>query len=242
MTMADTKDDDGGRDATRGGMPPPPGSKPSAPHANSDDATSFGRGAPILPGSQPRAEAPANEPEREAVPPQSDAPADSPTVIAEEDQDLEATVIGEVASPFSLMRLKPTGHPLPITLTRNSYVVGRTRTSDIPLFSKTAHRRHATLSLRAGAWILEPFEKNIVIANGDLVRGEVQLVHKMRLQFGDDELIFFDEYKAGVPARGETAAKAAPPGSRRRMMMMMVLVAVVAAIAVAVLLLWQGGQ
>jgi hypothetical protein len=238
MLMADTTDDIGGHDATHGGMPPPPGSKPPAAQAKDGD-TDPGRGAPILPGSKPRTESTAKQAEPEAVAAPPSAPAESPTVIVGENEDLEATVIGEVASPFSLMRLKPAGHPLPITLTRISYAIGRSRSCDIPLFSQTAHRRHAQLSLREGSWILEPFENNIVIANGDLVRGEVQLTHKMRLQLGDDELIFFDEYKAGVKPRGEATRAAAHSISGR--WRMMAVVAVAAAIAVAAWLLWRGG-
>lgn len=236
--MMTDPDDKGGRDATRAGMPPPPGAKAESPPK--DRETDFGRGVPILPGGKAPSTTPAAEPKAGEAQP-ADAAEDKPTVIEEETGDLEATVIGEIASPHSLMRLKPAGHPMPITLTRNTYVLGRGGNSDLALFSKTAHRRHAKLSLREGAWILEPFENNIVIANGDLVRGSVRLVHKMRLQFGDDELMFFDEYKAGVQTAHKEDQTREPAPNRRRIWLLALLAAVVAVVFTAVVT-WLRGQ
>jgi uncharacterized membrane protein len=62
----------------------------------------------------------------------------------------------------------------------------------------------------------------------------------MRLQLGDDELIFFDAYKAAVTPTEERNAKEAP--SRSRQWMVIALVALVALVAIAALLIWGGGQ
>jgi len=231
--MTNSKDED--RDATHSGMPPLPGSNAAEPQAKPPSGeTDPGLGQPVLPGQKPRAASPSPpEPEVRPAGPQ-EADADSPTVIA--DEDLEATIIGEVTSPYSLVHLKPPGHPTPIKLTQSSYVVGRSRGCDVLLFSATAHRRHAKLLQRDEAWVLEPIENNVVIANGDLVRGEVQLVHKMRLQFGDDEFAFFDERKAARPP-GKEAEQATRSGRHGGNIL---LAAAVLAIAVAAFFLWWG--
>jgi hypothetical protein len=202
--------------------------------------TDSGRARPVLPGAK-APETPAPPPQPAPPPSPPDLPEDRPTII---DDDDERTMLGEVTSPFSLMRMKPPGHPLPITLTRNSYVIGRSRDSNIPLFSQTAHRRHAKLYKREDVWILEPFENHVVIADGDLVRGEVEVVHKMRLQFGDDEIVFFDAYKAAAEPRQGQKAKAAQAkvsGDERssRTVILIAVAAAVAAIAVAAWLLWS---
>jgi len=231
------KDDE--HDATHIGRPPPPGARTIQPKKDGD--TDSGRARPILPGAKASVEMPATPPQF-APPSPPELPAeDRETVI---DDDEERTVIGELASPFSLMRMKPAGHPLPITLTRNSFVIGRSRECDIPLFSQTAHRRHAKLYKRDDVWVLEPFENHVVIADGDLVRGEVEVVHKMRLQLGDDEIVFFDAYKAAAEPRagqkpkvGQAKAHGEKQGSRLPVVVIAVAV-LVAELAVVAWFLW----
>lgn len=228
--MADTKDESGDRDATRGGVPPPPGTAaPSERDAAADSETRIGGAVPPLPGAPPPAPA-AGEAQAPKTTAAGTAAADEArTVVGGE--DLEATVV-EVRSPFSLMHVKPPGHTLPITLTAGRYLLGRSRSCDIQLFSPTAHRKHARMELRGDVWLLEPIENSVVLANGDLVRGQVVLSHKMRLQLGDDELMFFDERRAGVQA-----APSASPAARR--WRGLAAAGIAAAVVAAALLWWR---
>ena len=235
--MSDTDDDDGGRDSTRAGVPPLPSAKPGAPKPTHEE-THVGGSVPVLPGAKhPTPPPPGPTPGKTDQPPPAAPPADNlkndeATRLRSDDEDLEETVF-EVRSPFSLVRVKPPGHAAPITLSGSSYILGRSRTCDIQLFSASSHRQHAKLLSRAGAWVLQPIENHIVIANGDLVRGEIQVVHKMRLQLGDDELLFFDERKAATATR----TGGAMPGPGRRGLPRW---AALAMIAVAVLVVAGG--
>lgn len=217
--MTDTKDDGDG-EATRSG-PPSPGAK--APGKTAHEETRVGGRVPVLPEAKPPP-APA--------PPRAEDADNAKTVI---DEDLEETVF-ETHAPCSLMRVKPAGHGVPITLSESSYEIGRSRSCGIQLFSPSSHRRHAKLLARGGGWVLEPIDNSIVIANGDLVRGEVQVVHKMRLQLGEDELVFFDERKAAMQPRADTPTPML--GRRSLSTAQLAAIAVVVVVAAGVLLWW----
>jgi FHA domain len=220
-----------------GGAPPrPPGvPPPSAPPASGETpaASPPPPAASAAPAASPPAPAASGAAEadrtgRAPVPPPKTPPAGD--YLEEE----EGTVLLSTASarPCSLQRLAPAGHGAAIVkLDRDSYLMGRSHTCDIQLFSATASRQHAQLLKKGDAWVLRPVEDKVVIAGGVRVKEEVCLTHKMRLQLGGDELLFFDE---AVAASGPTTAIPASGDVQRRRGVRGVLVAVAVAIVVGV--------
>ncbi len=193
-------DDDKKDDATRvGGGPPAAPKLPGAGSRSPGEGTRHGGAPPVLPG-------------KPGPPPAGSAPPPEPPAESE-----ETIAVGQVTerTPFSLQRVQPPGHTGVVYLTGQTYLLGRKHGADLPLFSPTASREHARLEFRADGWYLEPSADNTVIANGSVVRGAVRLEHKMRLQIGGDELIFFDESVA-VAGIAPARAAAAPSGRSRR--------------------------
>jgi pSer/pThr/pTyr-binding forkhead associated (FHA) protein len=174
-------------------LPPPTPKQPSAAASPSTAAASepvaVARPAP-QPAQRPETSTPARP-----------APA---APVGEED---EGTIIitQRVRATVRLQRVQPAGRSETIGLDRSSYLLGRSHTCDIQLYSRTASRVHARLTHRDGKWHVEPVEDRMVLANGVRVRDETLVTHKMRLQLGGDELLFLDdkavsETPAGVPA------------------------------------------
>jgi pSer/pThr/pTyr-binding forkhead associated (FHA) protein len=138
----------------------------------------------------PRARADAPAGEEKAVPDVSR------TVGATSDAQ-DATVLvssSPAAQAAQLERVAPKDKRGTIELSRSTYVFGRSRSSDIPLFTATSSREHARLVRQGGRWAIEPLAHKTVVAGGVRVtRGTVQLTHKMRLKMGEDEFLFLDE-------------------------------------------------
>jgi pSer/pThr/pTyr-binding forkhead associated (FHA) protein len=242
MSDGDKKDD-----ATHlGGAPPvapklpsaaPPGAAPgSPPPPKAPDDTHVGSAPPRLPrpGMPPSPPPPAPQPIGRPV---------APTVEPAEDDGEETVAIAPVTqrTPFSLQRVQPPGHAGVIYLTRDTYLVGRKQGADLPLFSPTASREHARLERRGDGWYVAPVENKTVVANGSSVHAALRLEHKMRLQIGGDELIFFDESSATRAATSASAA-AAPAGTRRRWLWVLIICVLAAAgVGLAWLLRWPNG-
>lgn len=146
--------------------------------------------------------------------------------------------IGQVSqrSPHSLQRVQPAGHTGVVYLTGDTYLMGRKHGADLPLFSPTASREHARLVRRTDGWYLETLAEKAVIANGSLVRTEVRLEHKMRLQIGGDELIFFDETKLALSVPAQPAE--APANRSRRWLWISIAAAALIALAAVAAWLW----
>lgn len=119
-------------------------------------------------------------------------------------EDATVIIAGRAQSMVRLQRVQPTGRSEMIALDRSTYILGRSHTSDIELFTPTASREHARLVYRDGQWYLQPFEQHAVLVDGKMVRHEARVTNRMRLQLGDDELVFLD---GSAPAVGEGAAK-----------------------------------
>jgi len=107
--------------------------------------------------------------------------------------------------PARLQRMQPPGRSDIINLDRTHYLMGRLPSCDLRLYSQTASREHAQLTVRDGHWFLTPVEGKAVLVNGTQVKEEVPLIHKMRLRLGGDELVFLDE-------SGATSIEEAPRG------------------------------
>ena len=227
--MADADDDEGTK---IGGAPPPRPKLPAAaapapaapapPPAEVSGDTHIGGGPPKRPG-----------------PPQTPAAAQSPppaAPAAEDDDEAETQFIEvrRLRSPHSLQRVRPAGHTQIIYLDRAGYRLGRAEGCDIALYSPIASRQHAQLTRAAQGWVLEAVEGKLVLADGERVTGQVALRHHMRLQFGDDELIFHDETaivaQAAPPATDNAARGPAVPGGRRWLLWTIVVVALAAAL------------
>jgi FHA domain-containing protein len=208
-----------------------------------DDATHLGGVPPVapkLPSTAPPSGAPAKAPDDTHVgsaPPQLPRPGTppsprpvAPTAEPAADDGEETVAIAPVTqrAPFSLQRVQPPGHAGVVYLTRDTYLAGRKQGADLPLFSPTASREHARLERRSDGWYVAPLEGKTVIANGSSVHAALRLEHKMRLQIGGDELIFFDESSA-VRAAPSASAAVAPAGASRRWLW--VLIACVLAVA-----------
>ena len=221
MTEGDKKDD-----ATHvGGAPPVVPKLPSAaPSSNAPpaapDATHIGSAPPPVP-----------HPTVPKSPPISAAPPLEPAAAASDDEGEETVAIAPVTqrTPFSLQRIQPAGHTGVVYLTRDIYLIGRKQGADLLLFSPTASREHARLERRSDGWYILPIEDKRVVANGSGVQGALRLEHKMRLQIGGDELIFFDE---STPTRAATSA--AIPAATSRRWLVVLLIAVLVAMAVGV--------
>ena len=216
--------------------PPPP--KPAAP---AGEGTSHGVAPPPkLPTPQQPAAAPAPpasppQPPPSAMPPPAHQPPSAQADVEEE----EGTVIltRDRAVTATLQRMQPPGHSEVIRLDRTSYLVGRSRQCDLPLYSPSASREHARLTFRDAAWYVQPLGGKTVTANGMNVRDEQRLTHKMRLQLGGDELLFLDERAAA----SATETRPAAPTSTGRVVSVLVAVAVLTALGLAAWWCWLCG-
>ena len=103
----------------------------------------------------------------------------------------------------TMQRVQPPGRSEMVSLQRPVYVLGRAHGADIALYSASASREHARIVKREERWFVVSLPGKSVIANGAKVKGERQLTHKMRVQLGEDEFVFFDET---APAAEEEAA------------------------------------
>jgi pSer/pThr/pTyr-binding forkhead associated (FHA) protein len=202
-----------------------------------DEKTEFVRPLqPKLPGGPPPAPAapppPPPPPTPAASPPPAPAPTPAPPPPRRRDEDEGATVILTDVRQITatLQRVQPPGRSEIIRLSAPQYKVGRAENCEVRLFTETASREHATLVNRQGAWYLQPLPGKSVIANGSRTREEVALQHKMRLQLGDDELIFFDEAAARQPRTHvpATPAAAPPPATRPAFLIALAVVALAA--------------
>src|SRR5205085_3720115 len=116
-------------------------------------------------------------------------------------------------------------------LDRTHYLMGRLPSCDLRLYSQTASREHAELTVRDGRWYLMPVAGKTVLVNGTQVKEEVPLRHKMRLQLGGDELLFLDE-------SGATAAVEAPRVGTELASNRWLVIAIGLAVLAVVLWLW----
>ena len=132
----------------------------------------------------------------------------------------------------TMQRLQPPGHSEVIRLDRTSYLLGRSHKCDVLLYSPTASREHARLTFRDGAWYVQPLGGKTVVVGGVKVGDEQRLAHKTRLQFGGDELLYFDERAVASVPEPRRVAPAASSGRPP------ILVMVAAAIAVLALAAW----
>jgi hypothetical protein len=213
-----------GEDRTMSGAAPPPPLKPATP-------------PPAAPPPPSRVEEATDHTIADMAPPKQAPPPSG----GFEDEGATVVLGPSQRATCSLQRIEPPGHGDVITLSRSDYLLGRSRTCDIPLYSTTASREHARLSKRGDSWYLTPEEGKTVIAAGSTLSGEVKLVHKMRLQFGGDELLFFDERAATAPAATRAATAVAgveeKKGSRTGLVVAVVAILIaVAAVAAYVLL------
>ncbi len=233
---AETQDDH-----TQFASPPPPAKMPGgAPPAavplaavppaqtaaDRADHTQFAAAPP--PGVlRPPATPPSPPPSRPAPPTDADA-----TVMrAAAPEDATVIIAGRAQSMVRLQRVQPAGRSEMIALDRSTYLLGRSHTSDIELFTPTASREHARLVCRDGQWYLQPFEQHTVLVDGKMVRHEARVTNRMRLQLGDDELVFLD---------GSAPAAAAPANGSRTMLLVAVGAALVVLAAVAWFLFVRG--
>lgn len=209
--MAPGGSDDDKGDKTQFGVAPPPQVKRTPPSDGTDRAIAP---PPKPPGAQPTASPPAPR-----------------------DADEEGTVIltrrREVTA--TLQRVQPPGHSEVIHLDRTSYLVGRSHKCDLPLYSESASREHARLTFRDAIWYVEPLGGKAVTADGVTVRDEQRLTHKMRLQLGGDELLFFDESAAAAPREAHGAAA---PAAKRSVSGVLVAVVVVTVAALGFVAWW----
>ena len=206
---------------TRLGVAPPPaiGPRPQAPPAAPPPATpspaDSGESTRLATAPPPIPKAPAAPPASAPPPPPSVAPAATtpaagPPPMAGGDFTEHTVLLSDIqkqALPTArLQRMQPPGRSDIVTLDRTHYLVGRLPSCDLRLYSQTASREHAQLTAREGRWYLTPVAGKSVLVNGTPVKEEVPLTHKMRLQFGGDELLFLDE-------SGVTAEESAPRGA-----------------------------
>ena len=196
----------GPRPPTPPAAPPPPAAAP----ADGGESTRLATAPPPIPKA-PLAPPPASAPPRPSAAPPAPTPAAAPPPAAPARDFTEHTVllsdIQKQAVPTArLQRMQPPGRSDVVTLDRTHYLVGRLPSCDLRLYSQTASREHAQLTAREGRWYLTPVAGKSVLVNGTPVKEEVPLTHKMRLQFGGDELLFLDE-------SGVTAAESAPRGA-----------------------------
>jgi len=131
-----------------------------------------------------------------------------------------------VTATVRLQRMQPAGRSETVALDRSSYLLGRSQTCDIRLFSPTASREHARLINRDGGWYIEPVEDRPVLANGATIKGATRLVHKTRIQLGGDELMFLDD---SAPRQ----SSAAPAAGGRKTSLIAVIVGAIAVLAAA---------
>jgi hypothetical protein len=213
---------------------PPPSPTPVAPAPPSAEHTHVGTQQPPR-LQRPPAQAPplqASPPPPRAVPPPAPVVTPSPAAVrpsVPDEEDEGKTVFVQRpthTASATLQRVQPPGRNEVIGLDRSNYVMGRAHTCEIRLYSPTASREHARLSNRDGKWYVEPMANRTVLANGVGVKGALRVTHKMRLQFGGDELLFMDETAAGETVIG-------PVVRPRRRGLIGVIAVVVAALAAA---------
>ena len=210
--------------------PPPivsvaPAAEPTGP---APDSTHPGGAAPPIPKLPPAGHKPP-PPEPAAAERTSRGSVAPPPTAVDDEEEGTVIVTRKQATAATLQRLQPPGHPEVIHLDRTSYLVGRSHKCDLALYSPTASREHARLTFRDAAWHLQPLGDKPVIADGNKVGGELRLTHKMRLQLGGDELLFFHESAAVAPP----VTAPAVPSSVGRLVTILVVVAVGATLAVA---------
>jgi FHA domain len=232
-----------GEDRTQaGGAPPPPLAKPPPPPSLAKPPPPP---PPPVPTGPPSSVEEATDHTIADMPapaaPKAPAAAPPPPGGGFDDEGATVVLAPSQRSTCSLQRVEPPGHGDIITLNRDDYLLGRSRACDILLYSGTASREHARLTKRADSWYLCPEEGKTVVAGGSTVSSEVRLVHKMRLQLGGDELLFFDERAATAPAArpAATAVGEEKQGRRGGLIAAIVAIAVIVATAVAYLLLFQ---
>ena len=161
-------------------------------------------------------------------------PPPPPAALADVDEEeTEKTVVisKSAVAAGTLQRVQPAGKSEIIRLKRTEYVMGRSPAADIKLYSPSASRDHAHLTNRDGRWYLTAVKRKSVIAAGVAVKGELMLKHKMRLQLGEDELIFFDE---SAPTLTEPEPPSAPSPAPSKLGWTIVALATAAAAAAAV--------
>jgi pSer/pThr/pTyr-binding forkhead associated (FHA) protein len=219
--MAAEKDDD-----TRIGSAPPPKVPPSTkarPEEEKDETRI---------GSAPPPSAKLRPPVIPAVPP-TPKPPPAPMKDAAPSADLEdgeetVILVQRPQAVARLQRLQPAGRSDIIALDRSTYVLGRSHTCDIELFSATASRTHARLTNRDGKWFVAPIENRTLRIDGVAVTAETQLTHKVRLLLGADELLFLDD------TRTTSIAEAPPPPNPRQWPNALLLAAIALIVAVAI--------
>lgn len=219
-----------GPDRTQVAGAPPPVPKPTAPATPPGDRTS-----PVI-APPPELATPRQPPAGPAV--SAPAPSAPPPIQADAEEEGTVIITRSQSAAATLQRVQPPGHSEVIRLDRTSYILGRSHKCNVVLHSSSASREHARLTFRDAAWYVEPLGGKAVIANGVQVRGEQPLTHKMRLQLGGDELLFFDETAAASSADSRPAEPT--PNSRR--LSMLVAAAVVAALGVAAWWLFSNGS
>ncbi len=180
---------------------------PATPPPPLDESTRLAAKPPPLPKPPPAPAAPAAGPTTTPLPTRP-APAAPPPAGGGGDFTEHTILLSDlqpqVASGAKLQRMAPPGRSDIVSLDRTHYLLGRLPSCDLRLYSQTASREHAQLSLREGRWYLTPVTGKLVLVNGTQVKEEVPLTHKMRLQLGGDELLFLDE--SGVTAIREAPA------------------------------------
>ena len=201
--------DDPDDDKTRIGSGPPPPKLPDrtpAKGAAKDESDQTKVAAlpppPRIPPAGASPPASSAEPERATVEPPA------PQLVEETEEDDDKTFVMPVSRLAArLERMQPAGRSDMIRLDRSSYRVGRSDTCDIRLYSSTASREHAHLSNRDGKWYVSPLAERVVLVDGEPVRAEALLTHKMRVKFGGDELLFLDETAVPQPRAAPVARK-----------------------------------
>jgi pSer/pThr/pTyr-binding forkhead associated (FHA) protein len=207
---ADASDEGkGGGDKTRLGSAPPPQLKRPSEVKPAEAASA----APPPAGPAPDRTQASGAPPPISTP--RAAPAGQPAAQDDAEEEEGTVIVSAGRAVSTLQRVQPPGHSEVIRLDRTSYLLGRSRKCDVPLHSATASREHAQLTLRAGGWYIEPVDDKLVVADGEPVRGSQRLTHKMRLQLGADELLFFDSVAAvsASDSRGATATPAPRRGA-----------------------------
>ena len=93
---------------------------------------------------------------------------------------------------WELERMRPParrGEAISLDVRRERHLVGRSLRCDVRLYSATASREHAELRRDAGGqWWLAPLPGKIVLADGEVLRGECELCEGLNLDLGGDRL------------------------------------------------------
>jgi len=106
------------------------------------------------------------------------------------DEAADEAEVPETPEPgmvFSI-RFEADGPPDPMPLPEGERVVGRSRSADITVESRSVSRRHAVLAVSGGRVTLRDLEsRNHTFVNGERITDETQLEPGARLRFGDLE-------------------------------------------------------